>query len=294
MSGGWSTTPPRSDETPSRPRAAWWWLLAGVVVVALVLLVWRPWDGHAAVASPTSLPTPSPTEPVIEPSLLPTLGPSPSLSSTSNVEPGPTPPGRDTVFDAATSQALFVTADQISGALPTAVGPIVPSTAPAPGWGLPTGSAIVPSSCQVARTVVAQPPTAFAVRDWTGGTAFTFRQEVTLLASPVEAQRAFATLVSTVDACASYTIVDATGSTGTQWVTQPAIEGAGLYPSIVQQLTIQGQSTTRNGYRGHLLVGNAIVTWTASTTDNVSTLGGSDGLSGVVQDRALAAVQAAR
>jgi hypothetical protein len=275
----------------------WWWLLAGALALVVGLLVWQPWGGAANVAAPTDPPTPSPTEPVIEPSLLPPLpsfGPSPSLSSTSNVEPGATPPGQDTVFDAASSQALFVTADQIGGAVPSAVGPIVPSTQTPPGWGLPANGLIVPMTCQVASTVVAQPPTAYAVRDWTGGTAFTFRQEVTLLASPVETQRAFATLVGTVDACATYTVVDPTGGTGGHWVTQPAIEGVGLYPSIVQQVTVQGQTTTTNGYRGHLLVGNAIVTWTASTTGNVSTLGGPDGLSAIVQARALAAVQASR
>lgn len=273
----------------------WWWALAGAVLLIVALLVWQPWDGAATVASPTGSPTPTPTEPTIEPSLLPPLpsfGPSPPLSSTSNVEPGPTPPGRDTVFDAVTSQALFVTADQIGGALPTTIGPIVPSTAP--GWGLPVNGQILPASCQVAATVVAQPPPAYAVRDWTGGTAFTFRQEVTVLATPADAQRAFATLVGTVDACASYTVLDPTGQTGGRWVTQPAIEGVGLYPSIVQQLMIEQQAGTTNGYRGHLLVGNAIVTWTAMTTDGIGTLGAPDGISTIVQARALAAVQAAR
>ncbi len=274
----------------------WWWVLSGAVLLVVGLLVWQPWDGADGVASPTDPPTPSPTEPVIEPSLLPPLpsfGPNPSLSSTANVVPGPTPPGRDTVFDAASSQALFVTADQIGGAVPSALGPMVPSTAPAPGWGLPAGGQIVPATCQVARTVVAQAPSAYAVRDWTGSSVFRLRQEVTLLATPADAQRAFATLVGTVDACASYTVFDPTGGTGGQWVTQPAIEGVGLYPSIVQQLTIQQAAGATNGYRGHLLVGNAIVTWTATTTDNVATLGGSDGLSTIVQARALAAVQAA-
>jgi hypothetical protein len=267
------------------------------VLLVVGLLVWQPWDGSDTAASPTDSPTPTRTEPTIEPSLLPpapSFGPNPSLSSTSNVEPGPTPPGQDMVFDAVSSQALFVTADQIGGAVPSAVGPIVPSTTPAPGWGLPANGATIPSSCLVARTVVAQPPQAYAVRDWMGGTAFTFRQEVTLLATPTDAQRAFATLVGTVDACASYTVVDPTGDTGGRWVTQPAIEGVGLYPSVVQQLTIQQQTATTNGYRGHLLVGNAIVTWTATTTDNVSTLGPPDGVSAIVQARALAAVQAAR
>ena len=63
MSGGWSTTPPRADETPSRPRAPWWWALAGVVLLVVGLLVWQPWDGAESVASPTDSPTPTPTAP---------------------------------------------------------------------------------------------------------------------------------------------------------------------------------------------------------------------------------------
>ena len=295
MSGGWSTTPPRTDETPSRSPAPWWWVLAGIVVVAVALLVWQPWDGVASTASPSETSTSSPPEPSIEPSLLPpplpSLSPNPSLTSTSNVEPGPTPPGQDTVFDATSSLALFVTADQIASALPGSVGSIVPSTQPAPGWGLPPGGAVVPASCLVARTVVAQAPTGYTARDWTSDTSFTFHQEVTLLDSPLAAQRAFAALVGTVDACAAYTEVNPSEGTG-RWQTQPAIEGDGLYPSIQQQVTFEGQATTTNGFRGHLLVGNAIVTWTAWTTDPAASLGSPDGLSAVLQDRALAAVRA--
>ncbi len=150
---------------------------------------------------------------------------------------------------------------------------------------------MIPASCQVARTVVAQPPTGYEARDWAGD-AVTFRQEVTLMDAATAAHGAFATLVGTVDACAQYTEVDPVTGAG-RWTTQPAVQGQGLYPSLVQQVTFDGPVTTTNGYRGHLLVGNAIVTWTVWTTDAADTLGPPDGLAGIVQDRALAAVRAA-
>lgn len=292
MSGGWSTTPPRADEPRSRPRAGWW-LLGALVVLAVALLAWQPWDGSQPVALPTTNPAPDVTspEPSLTPEPLPSLEPSPGLTSTSNVEPGPTPPGQDTTFDLIGAQALFVTAQQVAGALPPGVGEVSPSTAPAPSWGLPEGGVVIPASCLVARTVVETAPAGYEARDWTGK-AVTFRQEVTLLDTPTTAHRAFATLVGTVDACAQYTEV-APASGNTRWTTQPAIEGEGLYPSIVQQVELEGQTATTNGWRGHLLVGNAIVTWTMWTADDVDTLGPPDGVAGIVQDRALAAVRAA-
>ena len=295
MSGGWSTTPPRADETRTPSRAPWWWSLGLLVVLLAALLVWRTWTGSPPVALPTASlstdPTGSAPGSSASPEPLPSLMPSPGLTSTSNVEPGPTPPGQDTVFDAGGAQALFVTAEQISGALSPDLGQIVPSTTPAPAWGLPAGGAVIPASCQAARTVVVQPPASYEARDWTGD-ALTFRQEVTLLDATSTAHRAFATLVGTVDACAQYTEVDPVAGPG-RWTTQPAVEGQGLYPSLVQQVTFEGPSATTNGYRGHLLVGNAIVTWTVWTTNDVETLGSPDGLAGIVQDRALAAVRAA-
>ncbi len=296
MSGGWSTTPPRADETPSPPRAVgWWWLLGAFVVLGAALLAWRPWDGAPPVALPTTSPTPEVTapEPSRSPAPLPSLSPSPTLTSTSNLEPGPTPPGQDTVFDLAGAQALFVTAEQVSSVLPDGVGPVAEPTTPgepAGTWGL-GGGTVIPASCLVARTVVGQQPPGYAVRDLAGG-GLDYRQEVTLLDTTTTARREFATLVGTVDACAVYTEVDASGLPS-RWTTQPAIEGEGLYPSIVQQVQLDATSGTTNGWRGHLLVGNAIVTWTAWTADDIDTLGPPDGLAGIVQDRALAAVRAA-
>ena len=292
MSGGWSTTPPRADETPPRPRATRWWFLGALVVLSVALLAWQPWDGATPVAAPTD-PTAGGTVPAPSrsPEPLPSLTPGPALTSTSNVEPGPTPPGQDTVFDLTSAPALFVTAHQIAGALPAGVGDVSPSAAPSPTWGLPDGGSVIPAACQVARTIVATTPAGYEARDWTGA-AVTFRQEVTLLDTTAAAHRAFSTLVGTVDACAQYTEV--TPSSGNaRWTTQAAIEGEGLYPSVVQQVQLERQVSTTNGWRGHLLVGNAIVTWTVWTADDVDTLGPPDGLSGMVQDRALAAVRAA-
>lgn len=295
MSGGWSTTPPRAEETPSRPPRPWWWAFLAVGVLAIALIVWQPWGGASPAAAPTGSPRPTSTEPSVAPSLVPpplsTLKPDPSLTSTSNTVTRPPAPGQDTVFDATSAGALFVTTEQIAGALPSSVGAIAPSAVAPPGWGLPPGGSIVPASCQVARTVVATAPPGYEARDWVGGTAFSLRQEVTLLATPTDARRAFASLVGTVDACATYTEVTPGVGVG-RWVTLPAVEGDGLYPSIVQQVRFD-QTATRNGYRGHLLVGNAIVTWTAWTTDGIDTIGPPDSLAAIMQDRALAAVQAA-
>jgi len=122
-------------------------------------------------------------------------------------------------------------------------------------------------------------------------------QEVTLLADPAAARTAFAALVTTVDRCPEYAQVTGPDTTGTDttatWTADPAIEGQGLYPSIVQPLRTTAAARDAVGYRGHLLVGNAIVTWTVQTTGASGTdgLGPVDDLAAIVQDRALAAVR---
>lgn len=288
VSGGWSTAPPQDDQGRARPRVRWWPLLIGaVVVLAAVLVAWRPWaDGAPAVGAPTGsagapTPSPFPTE----------LTPDPDVTSPADGQVLPTAPGAGTVFDVAAAQELFVSAEQIAGALPSDAPTLAPTKDPAPRWGLPNGATVVPARCLVARTVVTAKPAGYMARSWAGGD-LTYRQEVTLLPGAEQARHAFATLVGTVDACAQYTEVDPGGGQG-RWTTQPAIEGQGLYPSIVQAVTLEQKTATTNGYRGHLLVGNAIVTWTAWSTGSADALGQPDDLSAILQDRALAAVRAA-
>jgi len=308
VSGGWTTTPPGEGEKSPQSHSSWWWWLV-LVALVVALLIWRPWSRSpslaAATASPapdasasqpaSSTPAPSasfPSPPAPSPtlSLPPVPSPTADATSTSNAVAPPTPPGTDLTFDGTGAQQLFVTADELAGALP-AVGDFVASTQPTDTWGLPAGAIVTPAACQVARTVVLTPPLGYQVRAWSGN-AVTFQQEVTLLAEPASAQRAFATLVSTVDECAQFTETDlVTGDAS--WLTQPAVEGAGAYPSIVQQVALTTTSGTTTGYRGHLLVGNAIVTWTLWSPNGVDALGLTDGLSGIVQNQALAAAQAA-
>ena len=113
---------------------------------------------------------------------------------------------------------------------------------------------------------------------------------------PAAAREAFRALVTTVDACPEYSQVnpDVDGAT---WTAEPAIEGQGVYPSIVQEITHSAEGSEVPGYRGHMLVGNAIVTWTAEALADgdrdaaLATLGDAASLSAMVQDRAQAAVR---
>ena len=84
-----------------------------------------------------------------------------------------------------------------------------------------------------------------------------------LLPDPAAAREAFRELVTTVDACPKYSQVNA-GVDGATWTAQPAIEGQGVYPSIVQEITLR-RGHDAPAYRGHMLVGNTIVTWTAES-----------------------------
>ena len=116
---------------------------------------------------------------------------------------------------------------------------------------------------------------------------------MTLLADPATARTAFAALVTAVDGCPEYAQVTGTDTTAA-WTADPAIEGQGLYPSIVQPLRTTVAARVAVGYRGHLLVGNAIITWTVQTTGAAGTngLGPVGDLAALVQDRALAAARA--
>lgn len=287
MSAGSSTPRGQGARHPGR----WWLVAALVLLVAAVLLAWQPWQaGGLPVASPSpslpSLPT-SPAPAATSAAPVPT---DEALTPTSTSVARPTPPRVPTgQFDATTAQGLFVTAEQLASTAPAAKGGPEATPVSAP-WGLPAGDTVLPGSCLVARTVVATVPSGYAVRAWTAP-ALTFRQDVTLLGDAAAARTAFATLVETVDACPEY--AQLAGDLVTErWTAQPAIEGQGLFPSLVQEVAVQAGDASDSGYRGHLLVGNAIVTWTARTSGPIAGLGQPDDLSAIVQDRALAAVRA--
>ncbi len=302
-----SATPGRSGLHRGASERTWWLLLV-VVAAALGVLAWGPWErdaatGAAPLASATSkaAPTEGAGDPA-SPESLPTpdelsadeSSPEPSLTEMSNSRAA-TPSVPSGTFDDETAPELFLTSEQLAAAVPAASdaappAPRLADTGTQP-WGLPTGTTITPTGCQVAVTVVDRRPIGFATRSW-AGKQVRFSQEVVLLAGSANARTAFSDLVGTVDACPRYRVVAADG-TASRWEAQPALEGQGLFPSIVQQVTVADTTgTVENGYRGHLLVGNAIVTWTARTAGVATTLGPPEALADMVQERALAAVRA--
>lgn len=273
MSG--SAPSPRSG----RSRAGWWWLLVAVVAIALVTaLVAQPW---APVET-----EPTPTVTVPEPTAAPTTQ-SPSVP----------PPGSDAMFDGTTAQALFVTSAELVADVPAAEPEVQQriSSGELP-WGLPEGSTVAPVECTTAVTTVANAPPWYDALLW-GNEAMSFEQEVVLLPDPASAREAFRALVTTVDACPEYSQVnpDIDGAT---WTAEPAIEGQAVYPSIVQEIVHYAEGSETPGFRGHMLVGNTIVTWTAEALtpgdpeEARATLGDAASLSAMVQDRAQSAVRA--
>jgi hypothetical protein len=272
-----------SDEAPRGGAGGGWWVVVVLVVVAVVLLVWRPWE-----ASPAPEPTPSPTSTPTVDEPKPTPEPTPEPTQT------PGPPGADTVFTTETAQELFVPEGTLTGTIPGAAdGLTLVIGTGEQAWGLPEGSTVDPSSCTIARTVVADAPAGgYDARGYQGDD-LGWVQEVTLLADPGSARLAFAELVTTVDGCPTYAQVTG-ATTDASWTADPALEGQGLYPSIVQELSTQAGDRSSVGYRGHLLIGNAIVAWTAQDwgTGGTDDLGPADDLAQMVEDRVLAAVQA--
>jgi hypothetical protein len=267
--------------TPGRSRIGWWWLLVAVLAIGLVAaLVAQPW-------------APVETEPPVTHST--TITPTPSTAP-STPPPSIVVPGADSVFDATTAPALFVTTADLLADVPAAAPEIRLTVASGQlPWGLPLGSTIVPPECLVAATVVAMPPPWYDALVW-GNDTLSFQQEVLLLPDPTAARDAFRTLVTTVDACPEYSQVNP-GMDGATWTAEPAIEGQGVYPSIVQEVNHSAEGAEIPGYRGHVLVGNAIVTWTAEalTTGTpqaaLATLGDPADLSAMVQMQAQEAVR---
>jgi len=262
-------------------------LLVAVTAIALVtFLVAQPWTPVETEPSPTVTSVPTASVPAV-----------PSATPSVSVEP----PGADAMFDASTAPGLFVTESDLVADVPAASSGVEPRiVAGSLPWGLTDGAQVEPDSCALAVTVVATPPTWFDARSWFND-AMEFQQEVVLLPDPAAARDAFRELVTTVDACPEYTYA-APDFEGAQVTADPAIEGQGVYPSIVLQQSILVEGNAVPGYAGHMLVGNTIVSWTAQATAGtetdadtdaaLATLGDPESLSAMVQDRAQLAVRA--
>lgn len=276
----------------SRQRAGW--VVAAVAVVVLaVLLVTRPWSTSAApeptapaASSPAPTPSPTPTVDVVPDE------PTPSPTSTPV-----SPPGADAVFDATSTAALLVTRADLEQAVPAAAAGLVRELEPGTSaWGLPEGAVVDPPQCQPAVTVVNEPPVHHDATAW-GNDEMRFEQDVVVLPDAAAASEAFRALVTTVDTCVEYTRVVG-GVAGTTWTAEPALEGQGVFPAIVQDVTAVTAGDSRPQVTGHVLVGNAIVSWTATgltaadQAEARAVLGAPADLSAVVEERALAAVRA--
>ncbi|GHS88962.1 hypothetical protein AGMMS50218_14070 [Actinomycetota bacterium] len=282
--GGGAAAGPGQPAGPVRARRWPWWLLAVLLVGGALLIAAQPWanDGQAAP------PLPVPTTPA---TTSPTTGPS-APAPTPSARPTATPP----VFDESTMSALFLTADDIVDGVPDASGGVTAGigTGELP-WGLPEGSSVDPASCTTAVTVVAQAPAAFDARSWSNDLV-DVQQRVTVLVDPGAAREAFRELVATVDACPEYTQVNP-GMDGSTWTAEPALEALGRFPSLAQETVQTGEGRQTAQLHGHMLVGNAIVTWTASALTSDGSPSALDGigtpasLDALVQARAEQAVQ---
>lgn len=281
---------PAADGDPADPRRAVarrrWWVVVALVVALVAVLLWQPWQA----------PDPDPAPPLGTPSAstsdVPTTSPEPTSTPTPSVVP---PPGADAVFDAATAGTLFLTAADVEGAVPgatTVTRGVEPGSRP---WGLPAGSSVEPASCTAAVTVVSTPPTFHDATSWVGDELM-IEQDVVLLLDAAAARAAFRALVTTVDECPRYAQV-VEGVDGARWTADPALEGQGVFPAIVHDVTAQVEGDTFEQTTGHVLIGNAILTWTATALtadgreDATAVLGEPADLSAMVERRALAAVR---
>ncbi len=176
--------------------------------------------------------------------------------------PGPSPVAGAPAFDAASLDSLFVAPATLEDVVPAAEDG-VEEVGPVGGmWGLAEGESVAPASCAAAATVVEAPPVAFDERSW-GNDRVVFEQQATLLESTATAEQAFRTLVTVVDACPEYLLLGPAGESSV--VASPAIEDQGFFPSLAQAVDFAAPGAAPQAqFHGHLLVGNVIVTWTAS------------------------------
>lgn len=291
---------PEDDDWPAHgwrahSRGGTWALV--LVLLALLVLgvgVTQPWNtGDAAPPPVTTATAPDP--------------------STATPTPAATLPGDSASFDEETLGSLLLTRRDVEDALPGAADGVRPTVEPGGlAWGLPDGAAVTPPACTVALTVVGRAPDAYDAQRWEND-ALDVTQEVVVLDSQQSARDAFRELVTAVDACPRYVLADApdeapsgaspsptagTGTRRTGWTTEPAIEGRGVYPGIVQEATVDDGEDVRAQYRGYVLVGDALVAWTATALDPraveepSAVLGDPVEVSAVVQERARSAVAA--
>ena len=239
----------------ARRRTSWpWWIAVAVVVLAGAVASTQPW---AAVRPPGASDGRTSVGPTAGGDASTTAGATPSPTPASTARPQPP------VFDATTLALLFVSPEELVGAIPAAAAGLAPAiTSGQLAWGLPAGSTIEPATCAVASTVVAEPPAAFDARSWSG-TAVELVQKVTVLPDVPSAEAAFRLLVTTVDACPAYSQVNP-GVGSSMTTASPATEAQGVYPSLVQRTELSTGGVVEPQLHGHMLVGNAIVTWTAS------------------------------
>lgn len=271
-----------------RASRARWWLVVLLAVVLVVLLVVQPWS----VRDVAPAPSPTPSAPVAE---QPTASPEPT--PTSSAAPAP---GADAVFDATTATSLLLSREDLEQSVPAAAAGVErrvePGTRP---WGLPIGGAVMPAECTLAVTIVDRAPVHYDAAAW-GNDELLFEQEVVVLEDAATARAAFRALVTTLDACPEYAVTfpdTGSGAARTEWVADPAIEGQGVFPSVVHDL-VRVTDRARPLTAGHALVGNTVVTWTAAASaaedaeSGRAVLGPAQDLAGAVEERALAAVRA--
>lgn len=274
----------------------WWWLVAAAVVLGLVLVVAQPWAD--VETEPPILPT---SPPAPETSSAPVPEPTPSATPSDAATEGTAPDftGSDAVFDDASMRRLFVQRVVVQGTVPAASDGLRVRTRPGDvPWGMAEGDTVKPAACTTAVTVVAERPPGFVSRS-DEDTDVVFAQSVTRLDDAAAATSAFADLVETVDRCPTYREVDAAGPV-TTYTTEAAVEGQDPFPTIVQEVVVTRPDEVLATYRGYLLVGNTIVSWSAAARhvdpDDVgaalATLGTPEALSAMMQTQALAAVQA--
>ncbi len=253
-------------------------VLLTLTLAGLVVAVTRPWDtvGSGVWAGATG---------------------SPSDASTQSPTPSATTVAPDVavtaVFDEASLASLFLTTGDVIARVPGAGGSLRPG-APDTTWGLPAGAAVDPGQCTTAVTVVADPPVVHDTRTWAGDRV-RVDQHVLLLGSASDAQSAFRALVSTIDACPTFSLVTAGTGDVTTWTTAPATEAQGRYPSLAQQREESRAGVVSPEVSGYVLVGNAIVSWTVVAVPpdgSRDDLGSPADLDAMVQARAASAVAA--